>query len=38
MKKAGMAMACTRNRNFLDPTDTAIDEIIAGCKGDMRGA
>jgi hypothetical protein len=33
-----MAMACTINPNFSDPTDAAIDEIVASCNGDMRGA
>jgi hypothetical protein len=31
-------MACTINPNFSDPTDAAIDEIVASCNGDMRGA
>ena len=31
-------MACTIIPNFSDPTDAAIDEIIASCNGDMRGA
>ena len=31
-------MACTINPNFSDPSDAAIDEIVASCNGDMRGA
>jgi hypothetical protein len=31
-------MARTITHNFLDPPDAAIDEIVASCNGDMRGA
>jgi hypothetical protein len=31
-------MACSIDPNFSYPTDAAIDEIVASCNGDMRGA
>lgn len=31
-------MARTMNRSVLDHHDTVIDEIVASCNGDMRGA
>lgn len=31
-------MARTITHNFLVPPDAAIDEIVASCNGDMRGA
>jgi len=31
-------MARTTNRSVFDHHDTAIEEIVASCNGDMRGA